>query len=78
MDVADGDLYVASYLETFHVTDKSWAPDQLTATAERNGWAVQFLRALGIGCDTGTVLTFLDTALDGAPYALTGRVGQCG
>jgi hypothetical protein len=76
-DLAGGDLYVALYLETFHVTRKSWTADQFTITAQLDGCAVQFLRTFVIDCDTGAVLGHADATLDGEPYAPTGPVGQC-
>ncbi|BCK66457.1 hypothetical protein Srufu_004100 [Streptomyces libani subsp. rufus] len=76
-DLASGNLYVELYLETFHVTRKSWTADQFTITAELNGCAVQFLRTFIIDCDTGAILTHSDTTLDGAPYTPTGQVGRC-
>lgn len=76
-DLASGDLYVALYLETFHVTSKSWTADQFSITAQLNGCAVQFQRTFVIDCNTGTVLCHSDTTLDGRPYTPTGQVGQC-
>ncbi|MDN3265924.1 hypothetical protein QWJ26_40345 [Streptomyces sp. CSDS2] len=76
-DLTSGNLYVALYLETFHVTSKSWTADQFSITAQLNGCAVQFLRTFVIDCNTGAVLTHSDTTLDGRPYTPTGQVGQC-
>ncbi|MFJ8650071.1 hypothetical protein ACIRNI_28670 [Streptomyces sp. NPDC093546] len=76
-DLASGNLYVALYLETFHVTSKSWTADQFSITAQLNGCTVQFLRTFVIDCNTGTVLRHSDTTLDGRPYTPTGQVGQC-
>ncbi|MFV2118327.1 hypothetical protein ACE14D_07715, partial [Streptomyces sp. Act-28] len=77
-DLAGGDLRVALYPETFHVTRKSWTADQFTITAELDGCAVRFLRAFVIDCDTGAVLRHSDTTPGGEPYTPTGQVGQCG
>jgi hypothetical protein len=77
-DLASGNLYVELYLETFHVTSKSWTADRFSITAEYSGCAEQFLRTFTIDCNTGAVLTHSDTTLDGRPYRPTGRVGQCG
>ncbi|MFI6107656.1 hypothetical protein [Streptomyces sp. NPDC051310] len=76
-DLASGNLYVALYLETFHIASKSWTADQFSITAQLNGCAVQFLRTFVIDCNTGTVLCHSDTTLDGRPYTPTGQVGQC-
>jgi hypothetical protein len=76
-DLADGNLYVALYLETFHVTSKSWTADQFSITAQLDGCAEQFLRTFVIDCNTGAVLCHSDTTLDGRPYTPTGPVGQC-
>ncbi|WP_029381147.1 hypothetical protein [Streptomyces leeuwenhoekii] len=76
-DLADGNLYVGLYLETFHVTRKSWTADQFTVAAVLDGCDVQFLRTFVIDCDTGAVLAHSDTTLDGEPYTPTGQVGQC-
>ncbi|MGW3971207.1 hypothetical protein ACWEFD_18145 [Streptomyces ardesiacus] len=38
---------------------------------------VQFLRHQTVDCATGEVIATRDTTLDGAPYEVTGTVGQC-
>ncbi|WP_093804342.1 hypothetical protein [Streptomyces sp. Wb2n-11] len=70
-DLANGNLYVALTLETFHNTSKSWTADQFSITAQLNGCAVKFLRTCVIE------YTHSDTTLDGRPYTPTGEVGQC-
>ncbi|MFE0545199.1 hypothetical protein [Streptomyces sp. NPDC058891] len=37
----------------------------------------QFMRRQIVVCDTGEVIATHDTTLDGAPYTVTGEVGQC-
>ncbi|WP_309057574.1 hypothetical protein [Streptomyces sp.] len=76
-DLAGGNLYVALYLETFHITSKSWTADQFSVTAQLDGCAVPFLRTFVVDCNTGAVLCHADTTLDGHPYTPTGPVGQC-
>lgn len=80
-DLAAGDIRVGVVLETFHGTAKAWTADQFSATVDLIGCdatsAVQFLRTVVTDCETGDVVSTTDTDLDGAPYVVTGEVGQC-
>ncbi|MFI0827288.1 hypothetical protein ACH4Q7_22850 [Streptomyces roseolus] len=80
-DLAAGDLRFALVLEVFQGTAKSWTADQFQATIQLSGCeanaATQFLRNLVTDCHTGEVIATTDTTLDGAPYTVTGTVGQC-
>ncbi|WP_328434577.1 hypothetical protein [Streptomyces sp. NBC_00425] len=80
-DLAAGDIRVGVVLENFHGTAKAWTADQFSASVELAGCdatsAVQFLRTLVTDCETGDVVATTDTDLAGAPYVVTGDVGQC-
>jgi hypothetical protein len=80
-DIAAGDIRVALILETYHLGAKSWTADQFTAAIELEGCEVtsstQFLRTLVTDCESGEVVSTVDTTLDGQPYTVTGVVGQC-
>lgn len=80
-DLAAGDIRAGLVLETFHGTAKAWTADQFSATVDLVGCdatsAVQFLRTLVTDCETGDIVSTTDTDLDGAPYVVTGEVGQC-
>lgn len=76
-DLTGGALTFVLALETFHGTPKSWTADQFTISSELAGCAVQFLRNVTTDCETGQVTAVTDTTLDGAPYTVTGEVGQC-
>ncbi|WP_381792990.1 hypothetical protein [Streptomyces niveus] len=80
-EITAGDIRVALMLETFHLDAKQWTADQFTASLELEGCEVtsstQFLRTLTTDCVSGDVVSTTDTTLDGAPYAVTGTVGQC-
>ncbi|MGX1514032.1 hypothetical protein RKD44_005320 [Streptomyces collinus] len=80
-DITAGDIRVALTLETYHLGAKSWTADQFTAAIELEGCeatsATQFLRTLVTDCETGDVVSTVDTTLDGQPYTVTGEVGQC-
>ncbi|WP_411092318.1 hypothetical protein [Streptomyces sp. 049-1] len=80
-DIAAGDIRVALTLETYHLGAKTWTADQFTASLELEGCEVtsstQFLRTLITDCATGETVSTVDTTLDGAPYTVTGEVGQC-
>lgn len=76
-ELANGEVFLGLWLETFHNSGpKQWTADQFTIGAELDGCEVQFLRTVTTGCD-GTVVAITDTTLDGAPYTVTGDVGQC-
>lgn len=80
-DIAAGDIRVALILETYHLGAKSWTADQFTAAIELEGCEVtsstQFLRTLVTDCESGEVVSTVDTTLDGQPYTVTGEVAQC-
>ncbi len=80
-DLASGDLHVLLGFETYHLGAKSWTADQFSATVALDGCtdtqAVQFLRTLVTDCETGQIVSTVDTTLDGDPYTVTGTVGQC-
>ncbi|MEU0181417.1 hypothetical protein ABZ312_09530 [Streptomyces sp. NPDC006207] len=80
-DIAAGDIRVALILETYHLGAKSWTADQFDASLVLEGCeatsSTQFLRTLVTDCVTGDVVSTTDTTLDGAPYTVTGEVGQC-
>ncbi|MER7135395.1 hypothetical protein ABT358_02480 [Streptomyces sp. NPDC000341] len=80
-DITAGDIRVALMLETFHLDAKSWTADQFTASLELAGCeataSTQFLRTLVTDCESGDVVSTVDTTLDGAPYTVTGTVAQC-
>ncbi|KAA9379621.1 hypothetical protein F5972_08165 [Microbispora cellulosiformans] len=80
-DIASGDIRVALILETYHLGAKSWTADQFDVTLALEGCevteATQFLRTVTTDCVTGEVVSTTDTTLDGAPYTVTGEVGQC-
>ncbi|MEU8831751.1 hypothetical protein [Streptomyces sp900116325] len=80
-DLASGDLYVVFGFETYHLGAKSWTAEELSAVVELEGCdattATQILRTVVTDCETGEVVSTSDTTLDGAPYTVTGEVGQC-
>lgn len=59
--------------------ETSWELSAFTASVayEQTGCAAQFLRTVTVDCETGAVLTVTDTTLDGDPYTVTGKVGEC-
>ncbi|MER7477437.1 hypothetical protein ABTX60_07240 [Streptomyces sp. NPDC126510] len=77
-DLTSGSIYAVLVLETYHLgTSKSWTADQFTVTADLDDCTTQFFRTLVTDCETGTVLSHLDTTLDGAAYTPQGTVGTC-
>ncbi|XVV34956.1 hypothetical protein ACQPXT_13305 [Streptomyces sp. CA-100214] len=77
-----GDLAISLDLETHdeNLGEKTWIADQfgITATlAPVAGCGTQFLRTIRAACDTGEVLSVVDTDLSGAPYTVSGDVGTC-
>lgn len=88
-ELAAGNVYVWLNLRTYRQSLNDW--DNCFSAAEGPiGWTVsgftwevelpecesQFLRHVTVDCD-GNVLSTTDTTLDGAPYTVTGEVGQC-
>ncbi|MFV5995045.1 hypothetical protein ACNPQM_21970 [Streptomyces sp. NPDC056231] len=57
----------------------SWKLSRLTASVayEQTGCTPQFLRTVTVDCETGAVIAVTDTTLDGDPYTVTGKVGEC-
>lgn len=60
-------------------TGAAWTLSGFTATFTygQEGCGTQFLRTVVTDCETGTVVSTIDTTLDGAPYVVEGEVGQC-
>ncbi|MFJ7489684.1 hypothetical protein ACIQZB_00235 [Streptomyces sp. NPDC097727] len=48
-----------------------------TVTYDQADCATQFLRTVTTDCETGNVVSVVDSTLDGDPYTVTGKVGQC-
>lgn len=80
-DLAADNVRVVLTLETRHDGGKTWTTSAFTLDAVFNevggDCGVQFLRTLVTDCTTGIVESVTDTTLDGAPYTVTGEVGQC-
>ncbi|WP_371095056.1 hypothetical protein [Streptomyces sanglieri] len=78
--LAAGDIVAVLDLETYHgAGPKAWTVDQFTWSAEVPAveCEAQFLRTIVKDCATGATVSVVDTTLDGAPYEVTGDVGQC-
>ncbi|MFM9590714.1 hypothetical protein ACKI16_29430 [Streptomyces scabiei] len=58
---------------------KTWQASNFTAAYSygTEGCETQFLRTVVTDCETGETLATVDTTVDGAPYVVTGEVGQC-
>ncbi|PWI06526.1 hypothetical protein DIZ27_32820 [Streptomyces sp. NWU339] len=92
-ELAAGDVYVWLNLRTYrqsqagfsHCFAGSEGPIKWTVSGFSVGieqqfgddCATQFLRNITVDCETGEVVATTDTTLDGAPYTVTGKVGQC-
>ncbi|NDK24649.1 hypothetical protein FSY75_09205 [Streptomyces sp. TR1341] len=80
--LAAGQIVVALDVEAWDQTGNTgaaWTLSGFTADYEfqQDGCATQFLRTVVTDCETGAVLSVSDTTLDGAPYEVSGEVGQC-
>ncbi|MFD5570471.1 hypothetical protein [Streptomyces cadmiisoli] len=84
-DLAAGDVAVWLDVETYQTglcappDTKQWQASNFTASYayDVDGCGEQFLRTVVTDCDTGAVTATSDATLDGAPYTVTGTVGQC-
>ncbi|MDX3345886.1 hypothetical protein PV387_03405 [Streptomyces sp. ME02-6987-2C] len=61
-------------IEVRDVGGPNWVTGRLNVVMTRT---VQFMRRTVTDCETGEVVSVTDTTLDGAPYEVTGTVGQC-
>ncbi|MGW3447338.1 hypothetical protein [Streptomyces sp. NPDC001076] len=87
-DLAAGNIAVALALDAYDDNPAACSP-----SPRRTGWQLsafttavaydqtdcdtQFLRNVTTDCETGEVVAVTDTTLDGQPYTVTGKVGQC-
>ena len=75
-EIASGAVRVVLRFETWQNTSKSWTVDQYQATVTPQCPA-PFMRTVVADCETGAIVSTVDTTLDGEPYEVTGEVGQC-
>ncbi|MBL0777840.1 hypothetical protein G6541_11070 [Streptomyces albidoflavus] len=77
--LAAGEYVVVLNGETYHQGAKAWTYDGYEAevTWDSAPCGTQFLRTVTVDCETGQVVATSDTTMDGAPYTVTGEVGQC-
>ncbi|MDX2643494.1 hypothetical protein PV341_07875 [Streptomyces sp. PA03-1a] len=83
--LAAGDVAIWLDVETFQTATcpppdgKQWEARNFTAAYayDVDGCGTQFLRTVTTDCTTGAVTAVTDTDLAGAPYTVTGEVGQC-
>ncbi|MCC9686868.1 hypothetical protein [Streptomyces sp. MNU103] len=77
--LAAGEYVVVLNGETYHQGGKAWTYDGYEAevTWDSAPCGTQFLRTVTVDCETGQVVATSDTTMDGAPYTVTGEVGQC-
>ncbi|MFF1834235.1 hypothetical protein ACFVXE_08520 [Streptomyces sp. NPDC058231] len=83
-DLAAGNVAVVMALDSYDVCsgaprETGWNLSQFTASTvyDQTGCAQQVLANVVTDCDTGQVESVTYTTLDGAPYSVTGEVGQC-
>ncbi|MGW4731832.1 hypothetical protein ACWEQC_22160 [Streptomyces shenzhenensis] len=61
-------------VEVRDVGGPNWVGGRLDLVMTRTQ---QFMRRTVVDCETGETVSVTDTTLDGAPYTVTGEVGQC-
>ncbi|MEU4228297.1 hypothetical protein AB0F17_28720 [Nonomuraea sp. NPDC026600] len=84
-DLSAGNIAVWLDLETWQTAgcpppdSKAWQASNFTAAYAygQEGCETQFFRTVVTDCETGETLATVDTTVDGAPYVVTGQVGEC-